>query len=294
MLNIDARCNGAFIGHAITSNYDPSISMATNLTDSLVEYRQFNGPDILSRYLYLYHTQKCEIGEATKCLYRILLKKIQSAGGQSSISRQDFLFDQSIIDESVKIVDKELSGNTAGCGPAQRSFPLALCSWIGDDDLFDLSMKEAALTHHSPLAGKVAGIVNVICRSLLKKNSWHNAVNFAFSTPRLEPAISNIHARYCRSPYPFERINIAYAPEMLNAALYYVSSSTNPKEAITKARGNDKYFCAPIIGILSGALWGIPQDMYTDKINDAQFTTIRDAANKLSSRWPSKYDSVTS
>ena len=37
MLSIDARCNGAFIGHAIASNYDPSISMAINVTDSLVE-----------------------------------------------------------------------------------------------------------------------------------------------------------------------------------------------------------------------------------------------------------------
>ena len=253
---------------------------------------EFDGPDILSRYLYLYHTQQSQIGEATKYLYGVALNSIQNSRNQSTISRQDFLFSQSFIDESVKITHDKLGGFTAGCGPAQRSFPLPLCSWIDDHDVFDLSLKEAALTHYSPLAGQVAGFVNVICRALLKKESWHAAVHSAFCIPQLHPDIVQIAGRYARSPHPLKKIHMAYAPTVLNGALYYVNNWHNPRDAINAARANDPYYCAPIVGILSGVRWGISQDMYASKVNDAQFITIRDRATKLSSQWPSQHDAV--
>jgi ADP-ribosylglycohydrolase len=238
MLNIQGRCNGAFIGHAIASNYDPSISMAINITDSLLEKKKFDGPDILSRHLFLYHKQPCEIGETTKYLYQIAADNVQNAGDKSSLSRQDFLLNQSFIDESVRLTDNKLGGYTAGCGPAQRSFPLALCSWIDDDDLFEMSVKEATLTHFNPLAGQVAGVINVICRSLLKNHSWHNAVQAGFSIPRLHSDVTSVYTRYGRSPHPLIRTHIAYAPTVLNAALHYVHNSTKAMEAIQTARSN--------------------------------------------------------
>jgi len=54
---------------------------------------------------------------------------------------------------------------------------------------------------------------------------------------------------------------------------------------IEKACAKDKYYCAPIAGILSGVLWGIPLDMYRNHGDDAQFQSIRDAANKLGNQW---------
>jgi hypothetical protein len=101
--------------------------MATNISDSLLERKQFDGPDILSRYLYLYHTKHYEIGETTKYLYQIALNNIQTAGNNSSITRQDLLLNENTINEYVKITDDKLGGYTAACGPAQRSFPPALC-----------------------------------------------------------------------------------------------------------------------------------------------------------------------
>jgi len=292
MINIHARCEGVFIGHAIASNYDPSISMAVDISESLLECKQFNASDILSRYLFLYHTKPCEIGETTKYLYQIALNKIKSIDNKSGISRQDLIFDQSIINEFVKITDGKLNGHTAGCGPAQRSFPLALCPWINDDDLFDLSMEEAALTHYNSLAGQVAGIVNVICRSLLKNKSWNNAVQLAFSTPRLHSDVSNVSMRYSRSAQPAVSTHAAYAPTVLNAALHYIANSNNAMEAIEKARAKDKHYCAPIVGILSGALWGIPLDIYKNRSNDVQFQIIGNTANKLGNQWPSRHDHI--
>jgi hypothetical protein len=193
----------------------------------------------------------------------------------------------------VKITDNKLGGCTAGYGPAQRSFPLVLCSSIDDDDMFDLSMKEAALTHYSPLAGKVADIVNVICRALLKNSTWYDAVQLIFSMPRLHPDIKNISLHYGRPPHPFVKTHIAYAPTVLNAAVHYVTNSKNSMGAIRTAVTNDQYYCAPIVGILAGVLGDISLDMYKDRIDDAQVTTIHDLSNKLSSQWPSKHDSVT-
>ncbi len=101
--------------------------MATNISDSLLERKQFDGPDILSRHLYLYHTKRYEIGETTKYLYQITLNNIQTPRNNSSITRQDLLLNENTTNEDVKITNDKLDGYTARCGPAQRSFPPALC-----------------------------------------------------------------------------------------------------------------------------------------------------------------------
>ncbi|CAF3422424.1 unnamed protein product, partial [Rotaria sp. Silwood2] len=140
MMNVYTRCEGALIGHAIASQYDPSILMALNVSESLLKCKEFNGPDILSRHLYLYHTKKCEIGEITKYIYQELIKRNSS---QSTLTLENFRFDQSMIDEIVKLADEKFDGHTAACSPAQRSYPLAFCQYISDDDLFDFTMLEA-------------------------------------------------------------------------------------------------------------------------------------------------------
>jgi ADP-ribosylglycohydrolase len=288
MNSIFQRCEGAFIGHAIASQYDPSIFMALNVSNSLLECKAFNGPDILSRHLYLYHTKKCEIGEVTKYIYQAALRH---TNGQSSLTRQNFLFDQSIIDETIQLADKNYNGQTAGCGPAQRSYPLAFCSFISDEDLFEYTKLEAKLTHYSPLAGEVAGIVNLICRSLLKNTSWSDAVSSAFAAPGLHQDISAIFGRHHRWQHPAVETHSAYAPTVLNAALHYITTSDNPAQAIAKAHSKDKHYCTPIVGILAGARWGIPVEMFRDNIKDEQLKTLRETANKLSNCWKLQPDS---
>jgi len=291
MLNTSTRCEGAFIGHAIASQYDPSIYMALNVSDSLLDYNKFNGPDILSRHLFLYHTKKCEIGEVTKYIYQQALKY---TNGQSPLTREHFLFDQSIIDEMVKLADKNSNGQTAGCNPAQRSYPLAFCRFISDDDLLDFTNLEAKLTHYNPLAGQVAGIVNLICRSLLNDQNWSDAVSSAFATPKLHVDIQNIFGRHHRWSHPAVETHSAYAPAVLNAALHYVSTSDNAAQAIAKAHAHDKSYCTPIVGLLAGTRWGIPVEMFRDNINDSQLKTLRETANKLSDLWKSKPNTPSS
>jgi ADP-ribosylglycohydrolase len=290
MTNISTRCEGAFIGHAIASKYDPSIYMALDVSESLLDGKMFDGPDVLSRHLYLYHTRKCEVGETTKYIYQELMKHQNE---KSSLTRENFRFDQSLIDETVRLADKKCDGHTAGCGPAQRSYPLAFCAYISDDDLFDYTMLEAKLTHYNPLAGQVAGIVNLICRGLLKNESWSDAVNTAFLTPRLHEDIKSILTRHHRFSTPAVDTHSAYAPTVLNAALHYVTSSKSAADAISNAYAKDKHYCAPIVGILAGARWGIPTEMFRDNINDEQLKPLRETAVKLISLWKVKPDSVS-
>ncbi|CAF3893348.1 unnamed protein product [Rotaria sp. Silwood2] len=289
MMNISTRCQGAFIGHAIASQYDPSTLMALNVSESLLECQKFDGPDILSRHLYLYHTKKCEIGEITKFIYQELIKR---NGSQSNLTLENFRFDQSMIDEIVKLADEKFDGHTAACSPAQRSYPLAFCQYISDDDLFDFTMLEAKLTHYSPIAGQVAGIINLICRSLINNVDWSDAVNSAFTTPRLHNDVQNVLLRHHRWADPGVETHVAYAPTVLNAALHYVSVSQNATQAIENAHGKDKSYCAPIAGILAGARWGFPEAIYKANVNNAQFKTLVETSNKLCAIWKPMNDHV--
>ncbi|CAF2721099.1 unnamed protein product [Rotaria sp. Silwood2] len=206
--------------------------MTLNVTENLLECQKFDGPDILSRHLY---TRECEIGEITKYIYQELIKR---NGSQSTLTLENFCFDQSMIDEIVKLADKKFDGHTAACSPAQRSYPLAFCQYISDDDLFDFTMLEAKLTHYSPIAGQVA----------------------VFTTPRLHNDIQNVLLCHRRYVYPDVKARVVYAPTVLNDALYFVGGWENTTQVTANAHRKDKYYCAPIVGILAGARCEISEE----------------------------------
>jgi ADP-ribosylglycohydrolase len=246
----------------------------------------------MSRYLYSYHTKKYDLGETTKIVYESLKSRVQNESQRSPVNRESFLFDQSIIDETAKLTDSTLGNKTAGCGPASRSFPLALCHWIDDDDLFGISKKEATLTHHHRLAGEVAGIVNLICRSLLRNKPWQVAVQSAFLAPSLHDDVSDVCLRYGRSMNSNVNVHPAYAPRVLLEALQYVTNWDNLTEALRNLNVKKNFYALPIIGVLLGARWGIPLEIFQDKINDPRLKTIRDIANNFSRGWNPENESA--
>lgn len=285
MSNTTAIADGTFVGHAVASQFDPSVRLALNISESLLACKGFNGPDILSRHLFLFHKEKLEVGETTKFIYEYVMNKQIKAKRivPAALQTQDFLFDQKTIDEIIQLTDEKLNGRTAGCGPAQRSFPLALCDYIADDDLFEVALKEAKLTHFNPIAGQVAGIINLIIRELRKSADWSKAVAGAFQTPNLHEDIAQVYYGYYRRPNLATNHQPGYAPAVLNAALYYTHKATNAGEAIAEAHANDKYFSSSLVGVLSGARWGIPHDLYKNLIKDTQLQILRTAANSLAS-----------
>ena len=291
-MNATARSNGAFIAHTLASNNDASILMSGQLIESLLQYKKFNHSEVLSRYLFLYHTERCALGKTITEMHKVILDMLTNRYHDSSLTRQDFLINRSTIDKAVKLVDNNLHGQTAGCGPAHRSFPLALCPAIKDEDLFERSMEEAQLTHASPIAGQVAGIVNLICRALLRDQTWDEAIESAFAVPRLHDDLLDVWTSHSRSHCPDPDSNSAYAPNSLHAALYYISNSNDTLGAIRKARSENDFSCLPIVGILAGTLWGVPPLIQREHSGNPQMTSMLQAANTFAYVWDTPYSSV--
>jgi hypothetical protein len=74
--------------------------------------------------------------------------------------------------DAVAQVHREFGGLTAGCNRAHRAAPLAMCSFIADDDLPATAVQEAKLTHEHGLAGDVSAAVVVLCRALIRGAAW--------------------------------------------------------------------------------------------------------------------------
>ncbi len=212
----------------------------------------------------------------------------------SLLTRESFRFEPTKIDEFVKLADKKCGGHTAGCNPAQRSYPLAFCAYISDVNLYETTRLEAELTHYSPLAGQVAGIVNQICRSLLRNATWIDAVSSAFTTPQLHEDIKVISFRHHRSIAPTVPTHAAYAPTVLTAALHCVASSKSAAEAIAKAQQHGNHYCMAIVGILAGTRWGIPVEIFQEYITDERLKICRETANRLIALWKIQPDSPSS
>ena len=288
MTSIQSICDGVFLGQLIGSNYDSSSLLAVQLSESLIELKRFDGPVVLSKYLFIYHQKRCAVGNILRCLYDELYAKTGQTNDSSPMSVEDFRFDSSIIEQTVKFVDEKYQNATAACGPAHRSFPLALCPSISDDDLFEISIKEAALTHFNPIAGQVSGIINLILRSLLRTNDWTLSIENAFATARLHEDVVDILYRFTRWPTLSRSTHPAYAPAVLNAALFYVQRSENFQNAIELAKQSEKLNVLTLVGLLGGARWGVPTAMFTVQNDQNNVKTMRNAANRLTNLWNSK------
>jgi ADP-ribosylglycohydrolase len=167
-------------------------------------------------------------------------------------------------------VDRELAGMTAGCNPAHRASPLAMCQAIADGDLRKAALQEARLTHLHPTAGEVSATVVEVCRYLIRGADWDTAVRSTGATipDRIKPS--------------------GYAPDVLGAALFFVSASRDFEECLSRAVrfAGAENFCPVLAGALAGARWGaaaIPESVIQQ--DGAIRDRVADAAAELASRW---------
>ncbi|CAF0752966.1 unnamed protein product [Didymodactylos carnosus] len=286
MSTILDRLEGALVGHALCDRFNASTKMAFQLGESLMELKEFDSSDVLSRYLWLYHTStnNCDMGEIIKLVYHDLVSQIKTKKN-NKITQQDFKFHVQQINATSEKVNEKLHGLTAGCNPAHRSYPIALYSSIHNDDVFDISKQEACLTHYSPEAGQVSGIVNLICRSLIIGQTWDSAVNNAFCVPNLSTDIQQIVSYHGRSSHIFEAKPSAYAPKVLKIALDCVKNSKFFKDAYERIYRIDNIYAPPIVGILAGAQWGLTSMLNMINDSDQSLSAIRKMANELAQPW---------
>jgi ADP-ribosylglycohydrolase len=156
------------------------------------------------------------------------------------------------FEQAVIRVDREAGGFTAGCNPAHRSAPLAMCASIEDAGLDRAANAEARLTHKHPLAGDVASAVACLCRALIRGVPWSVALRMAAEgrSPETRRAL-DIPALEGLS-------RTGFAPDVLGAAIYFVDSSASLSTALTRSIdfAGPANYCPVLVGSISGARWG--------------------------------------
>ena len=209
MSDLFDKCQSAMLGHVLVNHFQAATHMAIELSKSLQKLEQFDETDVMLRYLTLREKSEFQMGEVVDKVYENL------TSNRTSSDKEPFRFP----DQAVQSAYEQLRGLSAGCNPAQRSYPLALCQQINDEELFEISCAEAQLTHLNGQAGQVSGIINLILRRLIKGDSWDQAVDFAFENAPSDLAgdIREIRERYTNDHLLSPYTDLRYAPNVLLA-----------------------------------------------------------------------------
>ena len=149
-------------------------------------------------------------------------------------------------------VNETAGGMTAGCNPAHRIAPLAMCAAIADAELGRAAAAEARLTHRHPLAGDVAAAVACLCRALIRGAPWPAALATAAEgrSPETRCALE--------IPPPGTLSRSGFAPDVLGAAVHFVDASASFPTALARSidfAGSANY-CPVLVGSIGGARWG--------------------------------------
>ncbi|WP_309709314.1 ADP-ribosylglycohydrolase family protein [Armatimonas sp.] len=224
----EARVAGVLLGLAAGDRIGGPVRMALRLAQSLVHCGGFSQDDLTARYLEWWRTDAFDMGPTAA---RVFLRVEQGHDWETAALQ----------------VDRETGGMTAGCNPAHRSAPLAMCSAIHTDALAELARREAKLTHCHPLAGDVAAAVVCVCRFLIEGDSWELACQKA-----------NVSLEHS-SVGPLSRGG--FALEVLRAAVALVSAADSAEEALESAIAfaGPANYCPVLVGSLAGARWGVEE-----------------------------------
>ncbi|MBB6048908.1 ADP-ribosylglycohydrolase family protein [Armatimonas rosea] len=230
----EARVAGVLLGLAAGDQIGGPVRMALRLGQSLVHCGGFSQDDLMGRYLDWWRTDAFDMGPTAA---RVFLRVERGCTWE----------------EAARQVDAEAGGLTAGCNPAHRSAPLAMCTTIPTEALADLARREARVTHCHPLAGDVAAAVVRLCRALIEGADWELACEQA------------ARGRLPETRQVLEGTSVAplspggFAPEVLRAAVAFVSAADSAEEALhhSLAFAGPANYCPVLVGSLAGARWGV-------------------------------------
>jgi ADP-ribosylglycohydrolase len=227
------RCRGVLLGLAAGDRNGGPVRMALRLAESLLARGDFDPADVLRRYVDWWRADGQDSGPTAGRVLELV------AGGMSAPA-------------AAAQADRESGGRTAGCNPAHRAAPLAMLPAVADGRLAGCAREEAALTHRHPLAGDVSAAAAGLCRALVRGRDWGAALEAAAVGHMAQTRQALEAARHS----PGGRGG--YAPEVLQAAIYFVHRAPIFAEALAGAlafAGPENY-CPVLAGALAGARWG--------------------------------------
>lgn len=230
-LDAQTRVAGTLLGLAAGDRIGGPVRMARLLAASVQARRGLDLHDVAQRYLQWWRNGAFDTGP--------------TFAGVLALADAGIDFET-----AAERVHEQSQGRTAGCNPAHRCAPLAMCADIADADLAAAAQSEARLTHRHPLAGDAAAAVAVLCRALILGEPWSLAVRRAASG-RLPQTRNALLGRE-------EMTRGGYAPEALHAAVHLVSTSTRFAEALERAIAfaGPANYCPVLVGSIGGARWG--------------------------------------
>ena len=256
------RVAGVVLGLAAGDRNGGPIELAARLAESLAERGAFDRDDVFRRYLAWHAEGAFDTGPVTGRVLEL------AAEGLSA-------------DAAAWQVDRELAGRTAGCNPAHRVAPLAMAACLADEALGGLAQAEASLTHRHPLAGDAAAAVAVLCRALVRRVPWADALAHAAAgrLPETQVALA-------RTPDPPLSVG-GFAPETLRAAVHFVDRGEGfapALEASLRFAGPANY-CPVLVGALGGARWGVSAIPVASLGHCRDLPRVRRVAERLAADW---------
>ena len=261
---VEERTVGVLLGLAAGDRIGGPLRMALRVAESLRDRGGFDVGDIGTRYLDWWRGGAFDTGPTVAQV----LSKVASGA----------TFDQAAI-----LVDEKAGGLTAGCNPAHRSVPLAMCASIEDSGLGQAAAAEAGLTHRHPLAGDVAAAVTCLCRALIRGASWSVALGVAAADRSPETR----HALAIPTAGAVSRSG--FAPDVLGAAVHFVDTSACFPDALARAIdfAGPANYCPVLVGSIGGARWGHAQIEESSLHHQRDLLPrLKAAARGLAGEWP--------
>jgi ADP-ribosylglycohydrolase len=262
MSMIRDKVRGVLLGLAAGDRNGGPIRMAVRLAESLVELRRFDPGDILDRYLAWWREGAFDTGPTTAHVLSLI------DGGMDAA-------------EAVEWVHDQAGGLTAGCNPTHRCAPLAMAVFLPDEELAGCALREPRLTHHHPLAGDVAAAVAILCRALIRGESWCGALAVA-RTGRLPLTIQALDGS---NSYPLSPGG--YAPDVVRATAHFVAYHDSFADALSAslAFAGPANYCPVLVGAVAEARWGATAISAELLPEWGLMVRVRNAAKILANEW---------
>ncbi len=226
-MNFECRRTAVISGLEAGDRIGGPLAMARLLASSLESRQGFDHEDILRRYLDWWRDDGFDTGQVAERVFDLVLAGMTNAA-------------------AVAQVHLERGGHTAGCNPAHRIAPLAICLNVPDDQLAAVAQVEAALTHFDPLAGDVSAAVAVLIRQLARGISWRSALDEAASGRMKETQMA------LNDPYSCSLRSGGYAPDVLRAAVHFLDTQPDFKSALNESMlfAGPANYCPVLVGAI--------------------------------------------
>ncbi len=262
MGEITDRIRGVLLGLAAGDRNGGPIRMAVHLAESLADRRRFDPEDVRARYLEWWRDGAFDTGPTSATVFRLIEDGMEPA-------------------DAVERVHDQSGGMTAGCNPAHRGAPLAMASFLDDDELAGCAFREARLTHQHPLAGDAAAAVAVLCRALIHGSKWSDALATA-KMGRLQPTIEALDEH---DPWPLS--SGGYAPDVLRAMVHFVTRNENFADALSASLdfAGPANYCPVLVGVIAGARWGAASIPVPMLLGCDLLGRVRDVSDRLANEW---------